>query len=424
MRPRGLLVVASPVMPCACLLAREPRAADGTPPRLLGQEVRAPWRRRSQPPVSRPVLEVRRPGGIHGVGVALHLAMARRFHGLPHADDLRTAERIAEPPGVPRLRGEGARGDPAPGVGRGAPSGPPRASSPHAVVECGERLAPKHIAGIVRPTPQEGVEGLAARGRGPPRGSRTEGGDRGGEGLQTRPARQDLPRGRLVVGPLRRAPARPEEVEALRDGGADGRRRRQPDAPCDAHGVAPRPDRVCEALPRMGGAADGLGPPHVRAVVDSALPAAAGPASVESSPHPMTDRRREAALWREARGGPNQGAAVENAAATPWRQSPSVHGEVRVAPRKPAVSANPLDVPVQEPGGGALRPQDLATLVEGLRASTRGPTPVGVRRRRGLGPRLPRVQRDRWPCPVGPGRARQRALLAVVRGKRPPSPGR
>ena len=179
----AILVVAIPVMQFEIRLALDHLSTDGTTPVLLSQDLRATWRRRLQRPLSVTVLEVRLPGRIKGVGVALHLDMALRCDGLPHADDLLTADRIGEPPGFPHLMGEVALGDPAPGFVRVAPSGPPLEPSPDDVGEFGERLATNHMTMRVGPTPQNGVEGIDERCRGTPRGSLTEGFDLGDEGL-------------------------------------------------------------------------------------------------------------------------------------------------------------------------------------------------------------------------------------------------
>jgi hypothetical protein len=310
-----ILVVPIPVMPFEVLLPLDHLVADGTTPVLLAQDLRATWRRRVPRQLSVTVLEVRLPGGIKGVGVALHLDMALRCEGLPNVDDLLTADRIGEPPGFPYLLGEIARGDPAPGVVRVAPSGPPLEPSPDEVVEGGERLATHHLTMIVGPTPQDGVEGRDELCRGTSRGSLAEGFDLGCEGLQTGPARRDLQLGRFVVGPLILASGLPLEVEALRDGGDDGLRRRQPDAPYGEKGVEPWQDRVCEDLPRIGGDDAVIGPPHVIDVVDAALPAAAVHDRFESVQHHIADHRRDDAPLRDASCGRKQGAAVDKAAA-------------------------------------------------------------------------------------------------------------
>ena len=240
----ALVGVAIPVMPCERLRALDPLATGGTTPVLLAQELRAPWRRRLPRPWSVTGLEVRRPGGITGVGVALHRARALRGDGLPHAGELRPADRLGGPPGFPRRMGAGARGDPAPGWVRVAPSGPPREPSPAEVVACGERLATPPMPRIGGPPPQEGGEGREELGRGTPRGSLTEGVDLGEEGLSTGPARRARQLGRFVGGPLILASGLPEAVAARRAGGDAGLRRRQPDAPSGGRGGAPRPGRV------------------------------------------------------------------------------------------------------------------------------------------------------------------------------------
>jgi hypothetical protein len=119
-----MLVVAIPVVPCESLLALAHRSTDGTPSVLRSQALRATWGGRWPRQVLGTVVDVRRPGRINGVGVALHLEMARRCDGLPHADDRLPAARIGASPGFPPLRGDIARGAPASGCGRVAPAGP------------------------------------------------------------------------------------------------------------------------------------------------------------------------------------------------------------------------------------------------------------------------------------------------------------
>jgi hypothetical protein len=69
-------------------------------------------------------------------------------------------------------------------------------------LEFGERRAPNHMVVIVRPTLQDGVEGLDELCPGTPCGSLTTGFHLGSEGLETCPARRDLKLGRVVAGPL------------------------------------------------------------------------------------------------------------------------------------------------------------------------------------------------------------------------------
>jgi hypothetical protein len=152
-----MLVVAIPVVPCESLLALAHRSTDGTPSVLRSQALRATWGGRWPRQVLGTVVDVRRPGRINGVGVALHLEMARRCDGLPHADDRLPAARIGASPGFPPLRGDIARGAPASGCGRVAPAGPSRAPSPADVVACGARLATAPLTRRVGPPRRMGL---------------------------------------------------------------------------------------------------------------------------------------------------------------------------------------------------------------------------------------------------------------------------
>ena len=197
-----ILVMAIPVMQFEALLGLHQLSTNGTPSVLPGQDCGAKCRRRLQRQVPIAVLEVRLPVGIEWVGVALDLDIALRFDRLPNADDLCTGDRIGEPPGFPWLMGKVALYDPAPGFVRVVSFGPSIEPSPHEGVELGKRLATDAMAVIVRPAPQDGVQGVDEPCRGTPRGLLTEGFDPGGECLETDLARRDLQLGRFAVGPL------------------------------------------------------------------------------------------------------------------------------------------------------------------------------------------------------------------------------
>src|SRR5262245_58678494 len=199
-----MLVMTIPVMQFESLLTLDHLSADGAEPVLLFQDVCATWRRRLQCQLSVTMLEVRLPGGIKWVGVALHLDMTLRCNSFPHANHLLPADRIGEPPGFPRLMREVPLGDPTSGFGRVAPFGPPIESSPDEIVEFGERLATDDVTVIVRPTPQDGVEGIDELCRGTACASftDTESFDLRFEGLEARLARRDLQLGRFAMGPL------------------------------------------------------------------------------------------------------------------------------------------------------------------------------------------------------------------------------
>src|SRR5260370_2106800 len=110
------------------------------------------------------------PGGVEGGGVALAVDGTLGVDRLLSPQDLCAGRGGSQTPYVPRLRGNGARGDPAPGGVR---------------VAVRPRLAPDAVAVRGRPAPADGGQGLEAWCRWSACGVVTEGVDGGGEGLPT-----------------------------------------------------------------------------------------------------------------------------------------------------------------------------------------------------------------------------------------------
>jgi hypothetical protein len=274
-RPRVVGVRAIPVLPCAARLVLAQLSAPGTPPVGPDPACRANGRRRAPRQGSIAGRDVRLPVGREGVGAPRDLDRTRRVARLSHAAAPCAGERLSEPPGCPWWMGTVTRHDPAPGWVRVVSCGPSRAPWPHAVVKGGQRLAPEARAGIVRPASHAGGQGVDARGRGTLGGWRTQGVDPGRARLATAPARGQLARGRLPVGPRIWASGLPDAVDARGDGRHAGLSRRPPHATRGADGGKPRPDRVVSDLPRMGGAEALVGPSSGVAVVAPPVPAAA-----------------------------------------------------------------------------------------------------------------------------------------------------
>ena len=169
-------------------------------PVLLSQDCSTKRRRRMQRQLPVAVLEVRLPCGVERIGRALDLEVALRFDRLPHPEELLAGGRISESPRFLPCDGESSAprssARSCPGGGVGPAIHPP----PDKGVQLGEGLATEDMAMIVRPAPQDGVEGIDELfWRGTP-GLLTEGPDLGLEGLEAGLARSDLQLGRLPVG--------------------------------------------------------------------------------------------------------------------------------------------------------------------------------------------------------------------------------
>lgn len=114
---------------------------------------------------------------------------------------------------------------------------------------------------------------------------------------------------------------------------------------------------------------------------------------------------------------------VEETAVEPFRQYLFLHGNVLFEPGKSDVVEKALNVPLQDPSGGGRLPQRLEALVNGIRAPTLGPKPLGIAIRLGFGNRLERLQVGRLPCPIFHSRDRQAARSAVLLGDGEPFQG-
>src|SRR5712692_4577669 len=171
-------------------------------PVLLAQEHSTNRRRRPPRQLTVAVLEVRLPFGSERIGGALDLEIALRTDCLPHPDQLLASGRIGKPPRLSFIVGKVAVGNPAPGFVRVTALGPAIHPLPDKGVQLGEGLATDHIAMIVRPAPEHGVEGIDERlWRGAP-GLLTKGPDLVLEGLEASLAGSNLQLGWRPVRPL------------------------------------------------------------------------------------------------------------------------------------------------------------------------------------------------------------------------------
>ena len=157
--------------------------------------------------------------------------------------------------------------------------------------------------------------------------------------------------------------------------------------------------------------------------MDSSVPVAALDQGFASVPPPGADHGCDEAPVRDPSRGRQQGPRVHNAAAEPFRPHSLMQGEVVFSPRTPEVSADPWKIPCPDPRGGSVLPPDLEAWVDGIRASTRRSTPVGVLLSRGRGDRRQCLARDRLSGPVPAGWERPWALRAVVLGEIDPLQG-
>ena len=168
-------------------------------PVLLSQDLSTKRRRRMQRQSAVAILEVGLPGGVKRIGLAFDLEIALRFDCLPHSEQLLAGDRIREAPLFSRLRRKVAINEPAPGFARVTALGPAIHSLPDKIVELGEALTTDTMPMIVRPTPEQGGEGideLLWRGT---CGLLTEGTDLGREGLKAGLAGSNPQLGRFAV---------------------------------------------------------------------------------------------------------------------------------------------------------------------------------------------------------------------------------
>jgi hypothetical protein len=114
-------------------------------PVLVSQECSTKRRRRTQRQRAVTVLEVRLPGRVEGISLALDLEIALRCDRFPHPEQLLAAARISESPRFSHAMGKVAVGAPAPGLVRVPALGPAIHPPPNKVVELGEGLTTEHM---------------------------------------------------------------------------------------------------------------------------------------------------------------------------------------------------------------------------------------------------------------------------------------
>jgi hypothetical protein len=134
-------------------LALDHLSTNGTLSVLLSQEFSTKCRRRMPRQLPITVLKIRLPFASERVGVSFDLDVALRFDRLPNPDELFTGDRVGKSPRLSRSMGKVTRCDPAPGLVRVTPFGPPEESSPDKAIELGEGRATDAIAVVIRPTP-------------------------------------------------------------------------------------------------------------------------------------------------------------------------------------------------------------------------------------------------------------------------------
>ena len=194
-----MLMGAIPVVQCEGLLALDDLSAERTASGLLLQEFGTKRRGRLQRHLSISILKVGLPVGVEWVGVALDLNMTLGFDRFLYTDDLFASRWISQAPGLARLMGKGALGDPAPGFVRVAELGPAIEPSPDEAVEVRKRFATDAVAVVVRPAPQDGVERSDEVGRCGTGGLVTEGFDLRCDGVHTGLTRRNLQLGRFAI---------------------------------------------------------------------------------------------------------------------------------------------------------------------------------------------------------------------------------
>jgi len=197
-----MLVVARPMMQLDVFFDLDHLPTARAKPGLLLQECSTKRRRRVQRQLAVAVLEVRLPSGVERIGLALDCEIALWFDRCPHPEQLLAAARISAAPRFSRAMGQVGVGEPAPGLVRVTALGPALHPPPNKVVELGEGFTTEHMTVIVRPAPQEGVEGLdELLWRGTP-GLLRQGPDLGRESLEAGLARCDLELSPLPSWPL------------------------------------------------------------------------------------------------------------------------------------------------------------------------------------------------------------------------------
>src|SRR6266850_4339865 len=194
-----ILVMAIPMMQLDFLFDLDHLPTARTEPVLLSQELSTKRRRRLQRQLTVAVLEVRLPGRVEGIRLALDLEIALRCDHFLYPEQVLAGGRISKPPHFTFAMGEVAVNDPPSGLVRVSALGPAIHPSPDKIVELGEGLTTEHVAMIVRPAPQNGAEGVDQLFWCGTPGLLTEGPDLVLEGLEARRARGDLEFGSLAV---------------------------------------------------------------------------------------------------------------------------------------------------------------------------------------------------------------------------------
>jgi hypothetical protein len=170
-----MLLEAIPVRQCEGLLTLHDLSAARTASCLLVQECCTKRRGRLPRQLSLSFLKVGLPVGVEWLGVALDLTMTLGFDRCWSPDDLVAGCWLRKAPGVPRLMGKVALGEPVSRFVRVAELGPALEPSPDETVQVCKRLATDNVAVGVRPAPKERVACLDEVCRCLPGGLVTEG---------------------------------------------------------------------------------------------------------------------------------------------------------------------------------------------------------------------------------------------------------
>ena len=411
-----MLVDTIPVMQGEGCLALDALSTEGTAACLLPPECCTKRRGPVPRQVTLAVLAGSLPERIAWMRVALALTMTLGCDRCLYTEAVCAGRRLSQAPGVARLLGTRALGDPASRCVWMAERGPAIASSPDATVELRPRLPPDAVTMRVGPPSAERMQRLAAWGRGGPCGVAPERCDLGREGLHPGRAGGHLALGRLAVGADLCADRLPSAVNAL---GAWGHARLGGGEPPPAggdKGVNRRQDGVVEHVPGVGRAQKVSSPAHVGALGHPAMPVPPVPDVCEAvEPSIPDDGRHDAALGHACRGR-NEGAAIPQATSKPCGQESLGHGEGLCKPRQGEVIEKPVPSPCHEPGGRRRLAEEGEALRSRLGASALRTAPLGMGSRRGCGDRLEGVERDGVPRPLRQRRHRAGALGALFLG--------
>jgi hypothetical protein len=140
-------------MQCEVLFALHHLSTDGALAGLLSQECSTKRRRRLLRQVPLTVWNGCLPFASERVGSPFDLYVALRLDRFPHSDEVCAGDRVRKAPRLSRSLGKVTRCDPASGLVRVAPFGPPEASSPDTAIELGAGLATDEGAVVIRPAP-------------------------------------------------------------------------------------------------------------------------------------------------------------------------------------------------------------------------------------------------------------------------------